>query len=137
MHHFLAKYNAFMNKRIVGFTERVEIVYENYGWPGNVRELENAVEYGVNMAHGDRIDTDAIPARLLRGGDDRDQQRSYLPQKGDAPLSEQMRAYEKEIIVKRLAQYGAGRRAKEAVAKELGISRATLYRRLSEIDGSS
>jgi PAS domain S-box-containing protein len=136
MDHFLAKYNAFMNKRIVGFTESVESAYENYDWPGNVRELENAVEYGVNMACGDRIDEDALPARLLRGGDGRARTpENGRPQKSGLSLSKQTRAYEREIIKKRMEQYGNNRSAKETVAKELGISRATLYRRLAEIDG--
>ncbi|MDR2088012.1 MAG: sigma 54-interacting transcriptional regulator [Clostridiales Family XIII bacterium] len=130
MKHFLAKYNAFMNKTIVGFTERAESIYENHSWPGNVRELENAVEYGVNMVCGDRIDADAVPARLLRG----EAAPADRPRASGIPLSEQLRSYEKEIIAKRLKQYGNTGRAKDAVAKELGISRATLYRRLAEID---
>jgi transcriptional regulator with PAS, ATPase and Fis domain len=135
MDYFLTKYNAFMNKRIVGFTEQAQSVYENYGWPGNVRELENAVEYGVNMACGDRIDAETVPARLLRGGDERPGFERDRPRKSGVSLSNQARAYEREIIAMRLVQYGDNRRAKEAVAKELGISRATLYRRLAETEG--
>jgi transcriptional regulator with PAS, ATPase and Fis domain len=129
MAHFLAKYNAFMNKSIAGFTDRAERVYLRHPWPGNVRELENAVEYGVNMACGDRIDADAIPARLLS-----DEDEAPPPQVSGASLAERMRAYEKEIIAKGLKQYGNTGRAKEIVAKELGISKATLYRRLAELD---
>ncbi|MDR2771025.1 MAG: helix-turn-helix domain-containing protein [Clostridiales Family XIII bacterium] len=81
------------------------------------------------MACGDRIDADAVPARLLRGEEDRTQ-----PPESDVSLAEQIRRYERGVIAKRLAQYGAGSRAKDAVAKELGISRATLYRRLSELE---
>jgi transcriptional regulator with PAS, ATPase and Fis domain len=129
MDHFLAKYNAFMSKTIVGFTEQAESIYENYGWPGNVRELENAVEYGVNMACGDRIDADAIPARILRG----EEERACSPREG-LSLSKRLRSHEREIIAERLKQYGNTGEAKDAVAKELGISRATLYRRLAEFD---
>jgi transcriptional regulator with PAS, ATPase and Fis domain len=129
MAHFLAKYNTFMGKSIAGFTEEAVDIYERHNWPGNVRELENAVEYGVNMACGDRIDADAIPARLLRGKDAPSRTRE-----SDVLLSEQLRAYEREIIAKRLKQYGHSGRAKDAVAKELGISRATLYRRLAEME---
>jgi PAS domain S-box-containing protein len=127
MKHFLAKYNAFMGKSIAGFTEEAARLYESHAWPGNVRELENAVEYGVNMACGDRIDADAVPARLLRGEDGQGR-----TQTRELSLAEQMRSYEKEVIAKRLAQYGGDSRAKGAVAKELGISKATLYRRLAE-----
>ncbi|MDR2356056.1 MAG: hypothetical protein LBE16_07650 [Clostridiales Family XIII bacterium] len=81
------------------------------------------------MACGDRIDTDAVPARILRG----ETGRAQPPERG-ASLAERIRAYERELIAKRLGQYGTDSRAKEAVARELGISRATLYRRLSELD---
>ncbi len=57
-----------MSKKITGFSKQVEEIYREYDWPGNVRELENAVEYGVNMAFGDQIGRDAVPARLLREG---------------------------------------------------------------------
>ena len=42
-----------------------------------------------------------------------------------------VKLYEKEIIMKKLKQAGG---VKETVAKELGLSRATLYRKLSELD---
>ncbi|MDR2132048.1 MAG: helix-turn-helix domain-containing protein [Clostridiales Family XIII bacterium] len=81
------------------------------------------------MACGDRIDADAIPARLLSGENE-----TALLRVNGASLAERTRAYEREIIAKRLKQCGNTGRAKDAVAKELGISRATLYRRLAEFD---
>ena len=65
MYHFLRKYNTFMNRKITGFSPAVEDLYLNHDWPGNVRELENAVEYGTNMAFGDTIDIDEVPARIM------------------------------------------------------------------------
>ncbi|GAB1476756.1 sigma 54-interacting transcriptional regulator [Bacillota bacterium] len=128
MHHFLSKYNTFMNKRITGFSPAVEELYRNYDWPGNVRELENAVEYGVNMAFGDQIGMDAVPSRLLRT----DTGISYT---SDAlPLAEQMRIVEREIIAGKLKKYGSGGGGKDKAAKELGLSRATLYRKLAELE---
>jgi transcriptional regulator with PAS, ATPase and Fis domain len=124
MDHFLKKYNTFMNKRIAGYTDEVERLYEGYEWPGNVRELENAVEYGVNMAFSDRIGLSAVPQRLLRGAASGD---------GGPSLSERVRACEREIIARTLKKYGNSSGAKDAAAKELGLSRATLYRRLAEL----
>ncbi len=128
MYHFLSKYNTFMNKRITGFSTAVEDLYRNYDWPGNVRELENAVEYGVNMAFGDQIGMDAVPARLLRT----DTVISLASE--DLPLAEQVKNLEREIISSRLKKYGNGRGGKDKVANELGLSRATLYRKLSELE---
>ena len=129
MYHFLNKYNTFMNKKIIGFTEEVEFIYENYDWPGNVRELENAIEYGTNMAFGDKIGIDAVPGRLMRND-------SNLIQieESDLPLNEQVKYYEKEILTRKLKKYGNNSNAKDLVAKELGLSRATLYRKLAELE---
>ena len=129
MYHFLRKYNTFMNRKITGFTKEVEELYMNHNWPGNVRELENAVEYGTNMAFGDTIGIDEVPARLMRNEDN-----IMKFQDTDLPLSEQVKRYEKEIITRKLKKYGISGNAKDTVAKELGLSRATLYRKLTELD---
>lgn len=129
MYHFLNKYNTFMNKKIIGFTEEVEYIYEAYDWPGNVRELENAVEYGTNMAFGDKIGIDAVPNRLLKNDTN-----TIEIEESDLPLNEQVKFYEKEILTRKLKKYGNSSNAKDLVAKELGLSRATLYRKLSELD---
>jgi PAS domain S-box-containing protein len=128
MHHFLNKYNAFMNKKITGFTDEAEYIYENYGWPGNVRELENAVEYGANMAFGDKIGIDAIPGRLLKNDAN-----TIQIEESDLSLSEQVKFYEREILMRKLKKYGGSGNAKDLAAKELGLSRATLYRKLAEL----
>jgi len=129
MKHFLNKYNTFMNKKITGFTEEAEQIYMSYDWHGNVRELENAVEYGTNMAFGDRIGIDALPARLLRNDFNLVQIKD-----SELSLSDQVKVYEKEIIARKLKKYGNSSNAKDKVAKELGLSRATLYRKLAELD---
>lgn len=128
MYYFLKKYNTFMNKKIVGFSSQVEEVYRDYDWPGNVRELENAVEYGVNMAFGNQIGMDAVPSRLLREGGG-----SIEIVDSDLPLSEQIKNYEREILMKKLKKYGNNGTGKDIAAKELGLSRATLYRKLAEL----
>lgn len=128
MYHFLQKYNTFTNRKITGFSAEVEELYMNHDWPGNVRELENAIEYGTNMAFGDTIGMDEVPARLLHNED-------AFPglQDLDLTLSEQVKRFEKEIIIRKLKKHGTSGAAKDTVAKELGLSRATLYRKLTEL----
>lgn len=123
MYHFLRKYNTFMNRKITGFSPAVEELYLNHDWPGNVRELENAVEYGTNMAFGDTIDIDEVPARIMKKEEEIVKFKNL-----DKPLAEQIKLYEREIITRKLKQHNG---VKDAVARELGLSRATLYRKLS------
>ena len=126
MYHFLKKYNTFMNRKIEGFSDEVEELYMNYDWQGNVRELENAVEYGTNMAFGKVIDIEDVPVRILKKEEEIVKFKNM-----DKPLAEQVKLYEKEIITKKLKQHNG---IKDVVARELGLSRATLYRKLSELD---
>lgn len=126
MYHFLKKYNTFMNRKIEGFSDEVEELYMDYDWPGNVRELENAVEYGTNMAFGKVIDIEDVPVRILKKEEEIVKFKNM-----DKPLAEQVKLYEKEIITKKLKQHNG---IKDVVARELGLSRATLYRKLSELD---
>ena len=126
MYHFLKKYNSFMNKKIERFSPEVEEIYTNHDWPGNVRELENAVEYGANMAFGNVIGIDEVPARILKKEEETVKFRNL-----DRPLAEQVKLFENEVIMKKIRQYNG---VKETVARDLGISRATLYRKLAELD---
>jgi len=129
MHHFLNKYNTFMNRSITGFSKEVENIYRNYSWQGNVRELENAIEYGVNMAFDDIIGIDAVPQRIIKKDE-----KAIRIEDSDLSLAEQVRCYEQKVIASRLKKYSKSGNAKDIVAKELGLSRATLYRKLSELE---
>ena len=118
-----------MNRKITGFSKDAENIYINYDWPGNVRELENAIEYGVNMAFGDTIGIDDVPLRIMKKDE-------HVIKIDDSTLSlaEQVRHYEHQVIIRKLKKYGGSGNAKDKVAKELGLSRATLYRKLSELE---
>ncbi|WZL73910.1 sigma 54-interacting transcriptional regulator [Clostridiaceae bacterium 35-E11] len=126
MTHFLKKYNDFMEKDIEGFSERVKEIYRIYDWPGNVRELENAVEYGVNMTFTNEIQIEAVPPRVRKSDNNLDMN---IP---NISLQEQVKEFEKEILIKKIAKYGDSKDGKLAISKELNISRATLYRKLAE-----
>lgn len=86
-----------------------------YDWPGNVRELRNALEAALIHAPGDLLRADDLPPEI---------QDSYSSgTDGPADEAEQIRAALDETD---------GNRSK--AAELLGISRATLYRRLNEYD---
>ena len=122
----MKKYNVYMNRKIEAFSKEVEELYMNHEWPGNVRELENAIEYGTNMAFGNEIGMDEVPVRILRKGEETMRFRNM-----DMSLAEQVKIFEKEIITAKLRQHNG---VKDLAAKELGLSRATLYRKLAELD---
>ncbi len=126
MDYFLKKYNTVMNKKVQGFSKEVKKIYLSYDWPGNVRELENAVEFGVTMTFSDEIGLEGVPPRLRKSRFNLSSNNLRLP------LHKQVKNFEKKILTEKISQYGNSQNAKLKIAKELEISRATLYRKLAE-----
>ncbi len=119
MHHFLDHYSARLNKQINGFREDAREALVTYPWPGNVRELENAIEYAVNIESGSKISRESLPEKITRHFS------------GSSFVGvEDLTVMENKAIKAALKKYGQTTWGKEKAASALGISRATLYRKL-------
>jgi PAS domain S-box-containing protein len=99
----------------------------DHEWPGNVRELRNAVEHAFVTVHGDRIAVENLPPEL-RGESQRGETTKKLPAAGLRARFSDEEARERERIVEELRKAG-GNRTK--AAKSLGISRVTLWNRMT------
>ncbi|HWQ62563.1 MAG TPA: sigma 54-interacting transcriptional regulator, partial [Negativicutes bacterium] len=121
--YFLKKYAAMLGKATPEVDAAAYRALMTYDWPGNVRELENTLEYLVNIIPGPRITLAVLPPRIKAGGDPR----SVRP--GIVPLVE----LERQAIAAAVKKFGGTAAGKVQAAEALGISRATLYRRLKEI----
>jgi len=110
---FLAKWSKRMDRMLTLSTDAHQRLLQ-YGWPGNVRELEHVIERAAVLAPGDVID-----ATLL--GLDGAPPETSLP---EAITLEQAERY----LIDRALERAAGN-VNEA-ARELGLSRSALYRRL-------
>lgn len=120
--YFAGHYAELFNKDIHGVADEALELLLKYSWPGNVRELENVIEFAANFARGSKITIDDIRPRLpvMRGSSG-----------AGVDLKAALDQYALELIEERLAVNGRDAAGKEATARELGISRATLYRILS------
>ena len=113
---FLADLVAATGKRVDGIDDQAMALLLDYGWPGNVRELRNALEYAVIHSPSSVIQTDDLPPELLEVMPPADQEGPDLT----------------DVDRLRMALRRArGNRTRAAAL--LGISRATLYRRLREL----
>jgi len=117
---FIQKFNAKMGKQITGVSDKALRLLLKYDYPGNVRELENIIEHAFVLCGGNRIDVDCLPKELTMNREDMN---SFVPLKEEAPFE---RA-EAEVVEKTLKKH-KGNRIK--AAQELGISRATLWRKI-------
>ena len=92
-----------------------------YGWPGNVRELKNVIEKALIMASANRITVRALPACVL-AQNGRDSLREEMP-------CSDLSSHERRLIVEALGRHNGNI---AGCARELKISRGTLYRKLKK-----
>ena len=88
-----------------------------YGWPGNIRELRNVIERSIILAENGIITERCLPRELVESAESGD----------GAALS--LASVERQHILKMLEFHGGNR---QQTADTLGISRKTLYRKLTE-----
>jgi PAS domain S-box-containing protein len=119
---FLAQFAAASGKRVTELSHDALGLLGDYRWPGNVRELRSAIEFAVIRCTGAVIQPDDLPPEILQPFDFE----GSIP--GD-PLAD-----EKARFLQALER-SRGNRA--LAARLLGISRATLYRRLADLKISS
>ena len=122
--YFMKKYAARFHSQVKGLDQKAREQLLIHPWPGNVRELENAIEYAVNMERSEKITKACLPANVC--------QSIQLPPK-EQGLTARIKEYERLIIVQSLELHGSSVPGKKEVARELGISLPTLYRRIKEL----
>ena len=127
--HFLQRSSARHRREFSRLTHDALQVLERYPWPGNVRELENAIESAVVMNQGAALTADMLPAEIRDG-----EGLASIAGQGNgrgapAPVLSARRQAEKDALIEACER--AGWRP-ELAARELGISRATIYRRIKK-----
>ncbi|MEM6737060.1 MAG: sigma-54 dependent transcriptional regulator [Bacteroidota bacterium] len=117
--HFVKMYAGKYRKNISGVTASTVSKLQKYPWPGNIRELQHAIERAIIMSDNQQL----MPEDFF-----------FLAQKPDTNISLEPDSYnlddmEKNTIQKVVNKY-EGNISK--AAKELGLTRASLYRRLEK-----
>jgi DNA-binding NtrC family response regulator len=119
--HFADIYAAKYLKPTIEFDAKAMDKLKSYSYPGNVRELQYSIERAVIMAEGSILtDTDIIFSPL---------ENAATRQEDDDDLK--LSTIEKNTIL-RVIEKNQGNITK--AAKELGLTRTALYRRLSKYD---
>lgn len=116
---FLDRYQVMYAKEITGIDDDAYALLMDYDWPGNVRELENVMEYLVSTETGATISLQNVSRRIQRG---KSISLEIMP----------IAQAERQLIQTALAKYGTTLEGKAKAAEALGISKATLYRKLKE-----
>jgi DNA-binding NtrC family response regulator len=157
--HFLQSKTSSRSGNRVQVTRQAMEVLCAYGWPGNVRELENAIERAVTLCEKDLVRVSDLPPSILQKVNipataEEHQDTVHLPEVAEAgifplkmdsaggsqggpqpgmqepvkPLKNFLRDQEIAYLNRALEQAGGD---KEQAALALGVSLATLYRKLA------
>lgn len=126
---FLKKFALLSEKNVISFSkDALEYLIKN-SWRGNVRELENTVERAVVLSTGETIEK--IDMEF--------ENNSFAEQTHKEDGNSHSECIETlEAITKRHILFALKRNngAKDKTARDLGINRKTLYRKIISLEGS-
>ena len=117
--HFFQQFALERNPRLKGFSSKAVLALEAHNWPGNVRELMNRVRRALVMADGRLI----TPADLGL-------ERRTTPRSREALDDARTNAERSAIYV---SLHRSGKNITHA-ARDLGVSRMTLYRLMEKYE---
>ena len=125
--YFLHKYSAAMDCTAPSLSEEATEILLHYQWPGNVRELQNTAQYVLHTCVDEVIRPRHLPARFQQTCAVGTAIMSYAESE---PAS--VESLERKLIEEGLHRLGDVPKAKDILAEQLGMSRATLYRKIKK-----
>lgn len=120
--HFISRFNRLHNKNICCVTNDVTATLLAYDYPGNVRELENIIEHCFVLCEGEIIEAKHLPASV------RPALKADKLEDSEPATIKQMEI----ILITQALRRNNGN--KTAAAKELGINKSTLFRKMKAFD---
>lgn len=125
--HFVRQMAHQYAKPITGIAPAALKILAACPWPGNVRQLKNTIARSVILSRGSLLEVDDLPAKMV--GDvvqpERPPVAGYIAEL--PPQGVTLREMEMDLIRKTLAQCQGN---KSLAARQLGISRKTLYEKI-------
>lgn len=120
LNFFLQKFVVQAGRRKVVLATKTRDILQSYHWPGNVRELQNVLQAAVYFAEDDIILPSALPTQVKK--------RNAMSFQATGKLADILVQVEKSILRDVLEEEAD----KALVAKQLGISRSTLYEKIKK-----
>jgi PAS domain S-box-containing protein len=119
---FISHFNRLQKKSIQGIDTEALSLLMAHNWPGNIRELENVIERAFVLCEEGLIGVRHLPEELTK--QDR-------PDLSAADVRAAVKTAEAEVIMKILEKNSFDR---SAAARELGIDKSTLFRKIKRLD---
>ncbi len=118
VNHFISRFNRLRGKHISCVTDEVLAILLAYDYPGNVRELENIIEHSFVLCQSEIIEKKHLPSSICPSSS------VNKVKTGEITTLKQMEIL---FIIEALRR---NKGDQTATAKELGINKSTLFRKL-------
>ncbi|MBN1125685.1 MAG: sigma 54-interacting transcriptional regulator [Sedimentisphaerales bacterium] len=120
--HFIARFNRLHNKNICCVTNEVTAALLSYDYPGNIRELENIIEHCFVLCEGEIIEVKHLPSSVCPV------LKNEIAQNSEPATIKQVEI----ALIQQALKRNKGN--KTTAAKQLGIDKSTLYRKMKALD---
>jgi len=117
--HFCHSFNERFKKNIEGISNDALGKFMDYSWPGNVRELEHVMEHAFVLCHGGVITLEHLPSEIRDYG------------RLERIAAQEARTHGSNGAQEILNALNKTHWNKTKAARLLGISRRTIYRKIS------
>jgi len=118
--HFIDKFNRKMGRNIQRVSAEVMEALMQFDYPGNIRQLENIIEHAFVMCRTETIELQHLPPEFFR----------QRPQSGGMARNQPLLdSAERQAILEILEKNNWN---KVATARELGLHRSTLWRKMKK-----
>jgi DNA-binding NtrC family response regulator len=127
--HFLSNYSRWTGSQVNGVDRYAMDLLKGYSWPGNVGELQNAIERACAFAEGRKIRPTDLPPKITQKIEVSDQDAEGA--KHQLPIGRSLDDYirnQERMFIRETLKFNEGSR--EKTASMLGVSIATLYRKM-------
>ena len=118
--HFIERFNVLQKKSIQGVSEEAMSALMSYSYPGNIRELANIIERAFILCKTGLIEKKHLPESLF----------AMSANNKDSKVSS-LRDVEAAYLLNALKQNNWDR---QKTARQLGIHKSTLYRKIKSLD---
>lgn len=122
--HFIHSFAEVRDRAISGVTPEALTMLMTHAYPGNVRELQNAIEHAFVLCSGRLIQPEHLPLWLSPGTLDQ-------PDRGAQEAHGTLDDLERHYILAALRQ---NHNHRLATARQLGIHKSTLFRKIRKLD---
>ncbi|MGK0186616.1 MAG: DNA-binding NtrC family response regulator [Verrucomicrobiales bacterium] len=127
--HFLSGHAKMSGTPVKEIDKYAMKLLDSYGWPGNVAELQNTIERACAFAEDNRIRPVDLPPKITQKVEISDEENEAV--KHTLPIGTKLAEFIKKqerMFIRETLKYNEGSR--EKTASMLGVSIATLYRKM-------